>query len=116
MALAAFALAGCAPVSSTYLVPTRNWGGSSHNRPALDTFQDVGFRVAYNQTLTTFKLFSGNGSNSSGYRADLRKAPERVYGDLAMILFPVRYPTQNQFGIGVLPQSDSYDVSVQCRI
>ena len=103
---------------TTRSIPRANpqLGALSHNRPALDTFQNVGFRVAYNQPLTTFKLLSGSVSNSSGYRSDIRKAPGRDYGDLAMILLPVSYPIQNKFGFGVLPQSDTYDVSVQCRI
>ena len=87
----------------------------SHNRPALDTFQKAGFRVAYNQPLTAFTFLRGSVSTATGYRSNLRKAPERDYGD-AMILFPARYPTQNQYGFGVLPQTDTYDVSVQCRI
>jgi hypothetical protein len=110
-------LAACAPVATTSSRPSRNSAALSSGRPALDTFQNVGFRVSYSApelSRTSFVFLDGTVSDSSGYRSSLRPAPG--YEAESGILVPHRYPTHNEHGIGVFPVSGTYDVLVRCLI
>jgi len=110
-------LVACAPVATTTSQPTRNSAALSGGRPALDTFQNVGFRVLYSApelSRASYVFLGGTVRDSLGYRSNLRPAPG--YDAESRILFPHDYPTRNEHGVGVFPVSGTYDVSVRCRI
>jgi hypothetical protein len=115
--LSAGLLAACAPVATTTSQPTRNSAALSAGRPALDTFQNVGFSVLYSAPelfRASFVFLGGTVRDSSGYQSRLRLAPD--YDAESRILVPHYYPTRNRYGVGVFPASGTYDVSVRCRI